>query len=192
MKTTIAPTNYIHRLHGQSGLILVSFLIVCFGLSSIASGAWNVVPSPNTGHPNNSLSGVAAIASNDVWAVGSYNDFVEPKPQVQHWDGRKWRFVSLPDDLSSAEVLGVAGVSSTDVWIVGADGGNSLSLHWDGTSLSNVPNPNPGTSNRFLGVAAIASDDVWAVGSKTGDNGLSQTLVEHWDGTSWSVVPSPN
>jgi hypothetical protein len=37
------------------------------------SGSWNVVPSPNTGSPNNYLFGVAAIASNDVWAVGGYN-----------------------------------------------------------------------------------------------------------------------
>jgi hypothetical protein len=156
--------------------------------ASLTGGSWNVVPSPNTGHPNNSLSGVAAIASNDVWAVGSYNDFVDPKPQVQHWDGQNWTFVSLPQGVSSAELLGVAAVSSTDVWIVGGP----LTLHWDGTSLSNVPNPNPGGSNRFFGVAAISSNNVWTVGYKDGDNGLSQTLVAHWDGTSWSVVPSPN
>src|SRR5205823_4097488 len=33
---------------------------------------WSVVPSPNVSTYNHSLSGVAAIATNDVWAVGSY------------------------------------------------------------------------------------------------------------------------
>ncbi len=172
---------------GRSGLISVSFLIVCFGLSPIASGGWNVVPSRNTGHPNNYLYGVAAIASNDVWAVGSYGEFVNPNPLVQHWDGQRWMFVPLPEGLSSADLQGVAAVSSSDVWVVG---GPHI-LHWNGTSLSAVPHPTPSFA-RFLGVATNSSNDVWAVGSKTGDTGLSQTLVEHWDGTSWSVVPSPN
>ncbi|HMA37878.1 MAG TPA: S-layer homology domain-containing protein, partial [Chloroflexia bacterium] len=38
--------------------------------------AWTVVPSPNGGTGSNSLYGVAAVAANDVWAVGDYwNDF---------------------------------------------------------------------------------------------------------------------
>src|SRR5579859_6470269 len=32
---------------------------------------WNVVPSPNEGTASNQLSSVAAISTNDVWAVGT-------------------------------------------------------------------------------------------------------------------------
>ncbi len=32
--------------------------------------AWSVVPSPNVGSGNNNLFGVAAVSTNDVWAVG--------------------------------------------------------------------------------------------------------------------------
>src|SRR5205085_7419484 len=35
---------------------------------------WKVVPSPNVGDRNNRLLGVAAISTNDVWAVGYYGD----------------------------------------------------------------------------------------------------------------------
>src|SRR5207247_1590881 len=33
---------------------------------------WFVVPSPNPGTDNRDLNGVAAVSTNDVWAVGSY------------------------------------------------------------------------------------------------------------------------
>ena len=34
--------------------------------------AWSVVASPNLGTSDNVLYGVAAVAANDVWAVGYY------------------------------------------------------------------------------------------------------------------------
>jgi hypothetical protein len=191
MKTTIASTNYIQR---QSALILVSLLIVCPGLSPMASGGWNVVSSPNTGSPNNYLFSVAAIASNDVWAVGAYGVLGTTAQQViEHWDGTRWRRAASPFLPKPNELLAVSAVAANDVWAVGGynSGGQALIQHWNGSTWSVVPNPNPGTFNRFFGVAAISSSDVWAVG-QFGNGGLLQTLIEHWNGASWSVVPSPN
>jgi hypothetical protein len=45
-----------------------------------SGGRWTVVPAPQTSN----LDGVAAVASNDVWAVGS---------SIYHWDGSSWRIV---------------------------------------------------------------------------------------------------
>jgi hypothetical protein len=45
-----------------------------------SGGAWTVVPAPQTSN----LDGVAAVASNDVWAVGS---------SIYHWDGSTWTIV---------------------------------------------------------------------------------------------------
>jgi hypothetical protein len=65
--------------------------------SNIAGGGWNVVPSPDTGHPHNYFNGVAAIAPNDVWAVGGYGNLTtHAQPLIQHWDGQSWTIVPTP------------------------------------------------------------------------------------------------
>ena len=154
---------------------------------------WTVVPSPNTGSPHNYFYGVAAIASNDVWAVGGYGNLTTQAQQlVQHWDGQNWTIVPTPAlPTTYNELQAISAVSANDVWAVGGGDGQGLIEHWDGTSWTVMPHPNPGTFNRFFGVAAVSSNDVWAVGI-TSDGGLNQTLVEHWNGTSWQVIPSPN
>ncbi len=158
------------------------------------NGVWNVVQSPNTGSPNNSLFGVAAIASNDVWAVGAYGVLgVSAQQLIEHWDGTNWNTATSPSLTTPSELLAVSAVAANDVWAVGGydSGGQALIEHWNGSTWSVVTNPNPGTFNRFFGVAAISSNNVWAVG-QFANGGPSQTLIEHWDGTSWSVIPSPN
>jgi hypothetical protein len=154
-------------------------------------GTWSLVPSPNTGSPNNHLFGVAAIASNDVWAVGAYGDLLTSQHLILHWDGTRWRRSATPDLAPPSELAAVSAAAADDVWAVGYGPSGALIEHWDGSAWKVVTHPRPGTFNRFLGVAAVSSDDVWAVGL-FGDGGLLQTLVEHWDGTSWRVVPSPN
>jgi hypothetical protein len=162
-------------------------------LSNPVGGGWNVVPSPNTGSPHNYFYGVAAIASNDVWAVGGYGNLTTHSQQlIQHWNGQNWAIATTPTlPTTYNELLAISAVSNNDVWAVGSSSGEALIEHWDGTSWQIMPNPNPGTFNRFFGVAAISSNNAWAVGV-TSDGGLSQTLVEHWNGTSWQVIPSPN
>ncbi len=213
--------NPLIRLKKATPLFLIALLIVCpellskpravsspsnggspavntaerqNALASPAGGAWNVVPSPNTGSPNNWFSGVAAIAPNDVWAVGSYGiEGLQAQQLIQHWDGTHWSTATSPSLPTPNELLAVSAVAANDIWAVGGynSGGQALIQHWNGSTWQVVPDPNPGTFNRFFGVAAISSNDVWAVGV-TSNGGLSQTLVEHWNGTSWSVIPSPN
>ncbi|MFL6504394.1 MAG: hypothetical protein ACJ8KC_03125, partial [Candidatus Udaeobacter sp.] len=126
--------------------------------SSPAGSGWTVVPSPNTGSPHNYFYGVAAITSNDVWAVGGYGNLTTQAQQlIQHWGGQNWTKVPTPT-LPTAynELQAISAVSSTDVWAVGGGDGQTLIEHWDGTSWNVVPNPNPGTFNRFFGVAALS------------------------------------
>ena len=153
---------------------------------------WKVVPSPNVNNSlSNSLSGVAAIAANNVWAVGSYND---PSNTVltliEHWDGSQWSIVQSPNVPFVFNTLtAISFVSATDIWAVGNLSGNNgfqpLFEHWNGTSWSIVQSQGAGQLNA---VAAIASNDVWAVGTISGSN--IQTLTEHWNGSAWSVVSS--
>jgi hypothetical protein len=155
-------------------------------------GAWSLVPSPNTGSPNNYFFSVAAIASDDVWAVGAYGNLgVSSQQLIQHWDGTQWTRTEALHLGGASELASVSAIASDDVWAVGYGPRGALIEHWDGSAWKVVTHPRPGTFNRFLGVAATSPNDVWAVGL-FGNGGLFQTLVEHWDGKSWRVVPSPN
>src|SRR5437762_2056122 len=78
--------------------------------------AWHRTPSPNISTNDNNLNGVAAISSNDVWAVGGYFDQAtfESRPLIEHWDGTQWTAVTPP--AVRATLSGVAAVSANNVW----------------------------------------------------------------------------
>jgi hypothetical protein len=138
-----------------------------------------VVPSPVV--HSGFLVGTAAIAPNDIWAVGGK---LSRQTLAEHFDGNSWQVVPTPSPGSISELYGVAGVASNDVWAVGIQNGGSLIEHWDGSSWTIIDSP-PGA--QLYAVTATSSSDVWAVGS---DHQHRSALVEHWDGSSWSVVSS--
>lgn len=163
--------------------------------------AWRVVPSPNRSSTTNSLNDLAVVSSNDVWAVGVYEDSnLGGRVLSLRWDGSQWNVVDAPHPGGRTAILrDIDVLSASDIWAVGRFGGgagSTLVEHWDGNQWSIIPSPNPGYStSEFFGVDALSSNDVWAVGYRdiiSGGYGIAQTLIEHWDGTQWSVVPSPN
>ena len=165
--------------------------------------AWSIVPAPNgSTNPNgltaSQLVSVAAVSSNNVWAVGwtstffNFNSF--QGTLIEHWDGSQWTVIPSPNVNGSSQnaLTGIAVIDANDIWAVGYTlTGNyqTLTEHWDGSQWSIVPSPNVGDyGNQLSGVTALASNDVWAVGSS---NNYTNTLVLHWDGSSWGVVSSP-
>jgi hypothetical protein len=93
---------------------------------------WTIVPSPNVGAGNNVLTGVAAHAANDVWAVG-YDDDQSGSIPVRktvwmHWDGTRWSFVASPNTGSGDNtLLGViAPAGTSDVWAWGGSADGTL------------------------------------------------------------------
>jgi hypothetical protein len=168
--------------------------------------AWTAVPSPVGANEVNWLTGVAAVASGDVWAVG-YSATNPPNQSlsrtlIEHWDGSGWSVVASPDPTPplsggpySNELYGVAAVATDDVWAVGRThdygAGRPLIVHWDGTAWTAVRAPRTGQFGILRSVTAVATDDVWAAGTQY-VNGNQRTLVVHWDGATWSVVPSAN
>jgi hypothetical protein len=75
--------------------------------------------------------GVWAIAPNDVWVVGTYEDPVtSPYGVVVHYDGSGWSRTEPP---SISNLNDVWGSSSNDVYAVG-----SAVLHFNGTSWSKI------------------------------------------------------
>ncbi len=151
---------------------------------------WNVVESPNPNPPSNNsntLFGVAAVSSTDVWAVGT--------GMIQHWDGSVWTAMTSTIPLTpTTQLLSVSASSANDVWAVGQGDGaghyTGVILHWDGSNWSNIPNPDPQDETGLFGVTAIAPNDAWAVGYQ-GDYNQSDALAMHWDGSAWTVVTTP-
>lgn len=163
--------------------------------------AWSIVPSPNMGAGHNVLHKVAALAADDIWAVGFWTiGTTLPQTLIEHWDGSSWTIVPSPNQGAGANNLyGVAVLAPNDVWAVGDVIVNSiydtLILHWDGTVWSIVPSPSPGAGNDHLrSVAALASNDIWTTGESCTSIPCNSSLplAEHWDGSSWSVVSSPD
>lgn len=157
--------------------------------SIVGLPAWDAVPSPSQG-----LLGVAALSSNDIWAVGGRSD----RSLVEHSTGAGFSVVKSPSRPNRANVLeDVDGVASDDVWAVGHSdvtdfvGALTLAEHWNGTRWRIVDTPNVGdeeTQNQLTGVAAVAPDDVWAVGSATDFHPGGTPLIFHWNGKRWTRV----
>jgi hypothetical protein len=126
----------------------------------------------------NQLTGVSAVAANDVWASGFETESSDFQvPYVLHWDGSTWSLVMTPNvgsgqgDTGSA-LFGVAALSADDVWAVGHSlNGNStittLTEQFNGSTWSVVRSPNPGLRgvDTLLGVARAGGRQLFAVGS---------------------------
>jgi hypothetical protein len=158
---------------------------------------WRRVDTPNLLR-RTGISGLSAMASDDVWAVGLTQDDLHTLPVIEHYDGSSWSALGSPFIPGITSLSDVSALAADDVWAVGysvdLDTGRSsiLAEHWNGVEWSVVPTPAPHGTTWFLqSVSAIATDDVWAVGFTRGRNGLGHTLTVHWDGTRWKRVASP-
>ncbi|MEO5953896.1 MAG: S-layer homology domain-containing protein, partial [Chloroflexia bacterium] len=160
--------------------------------------------STNPGNISNKLLSTVAIAENNVWAVGTYNNGSVDRTLIEHWNGNNWTTVTSPNVGSSNNNLtGVAALSATDIWATGTYGNTgsgtqrTLTMHWNGGVWTIVTSPNIGSgSNRLRGMHAVSATNVYAVGFACPTNCTSdsttQSLILRWDGTSWSTVTVPN
>jgi hypothetical protein len=143
---------------------------------------WRDVPVPRyqTGVV---LSAVAAIAANDVWAVGVVAGG-SMDPLVMHWDGQRWQEVTSPIVPSTRNIVlnGMAARAADDIWAVGSSSGHPLALHWNGRQWSAMPVAPE--VDQLTDVVAPAPDDVWVVSAHSHS-------PFHWDGRTWQSVQVP-
>ena len=161
--------------------------------------SWSVVPTPNPAGTagGSQFHGVAAAASNDVWAVGQTLTFDNTTgytwhPLVENWNGSTWSIVATPTLAGSGELNAVTVISSNNVWAVGglgSGGSGNLIEHWDGTRWSVVAAPNISTSAGLLGISGTSANDIWAVGRVFRHPNVE---ILHFDGQTWSQVAAPN
>src|SRR2546430_71408 len=143
--------------------------------------AWSVIPSPNVGpEVDNSLAGVAAASSNDVWAVGTQQptNLTDPSTLIQHWDGSAWTIVPNISPEGS-HLQAASGVASNDVWATGYSEAGTLAEHWDGSSWSVVQTANGGPLDPvFLpGAVGLSCNNVWMDCEALQAGHLSRTLT---------------
>jgi hypothetical protein len=167
--------------------------------STWTPGPGATIPVPPSGGRRlhtTALNAVAALAPNNVWAVGkaAFADF-STHTLIEHFDGTNWQLVD-GSTASGSALNGISALGPTDIWAVGAGAGATLAMHYNGTAWTTVPTPNANVLNKLNAVTAVAPNNVWAVGSsiKSTTDGVSQyrTLIEHYNGSRWSVVSSPN
>src|SRR5207248_429741 len=100
--------------------------------------SWSVVSSPNPDPSFDSLHAVAAISSNNVWAVGTTGN--PTQNLIEHWNGTAWSLVSSPDPNNGNQLLAVAVIAANDIWAVGVTFPTSvaqtLTEHWNGSVWS--------------------------------------------------------
>ena len=137
-----APTkSHLSRPPATRTDLLPGLLAIGISLSiagpALGQQALHVLPSPFVN--NSSLSGTAAIADNDIWAVGEIAGSTASSNATlaEHFNGSNWSVVPTPA-VQGGEFAAVDGVASNDVWAVGQQtAGSSLTTlieHWNGTN----------------------------------------------------------
>ncbi len=143
------------------------------------------------------LSAIAIVAAQDIWAVGVTSSASGNQPLIEHWNGVAWSIVTVP--AIAGQLHSVSAVGPNDVWAVGSynvpNFTSTLIEHWNGTRWSIVSSPNPiNPINILNSVVTISQNNVWAAGDYTNSPAPSAEytpLIEHWNGASWSIVNSP-
>lgn len=126
------------------------------------------------------LSGLAAVSANDIWAVSHAQErdpISGPRVIVAHWDGASWREVDTK--LEPVVDLGqVRAVSATNLWAAGSTYGTArrgIIVHWDGRAWRRVHTAPQREADGYAGLAT-AGREAWAFGYDD---------IEHWDGQRW-------
>ena len=87
--------------------------------------AWSIVLGPDL-ETYSSLTGVVAVAPNDVWAVGDSATHV----LVEHWDGGAWSVVPSPGlGYGDSTLSGITATGEGDLWATGSYSGGPPQPH---------------------------------------------------------------
>ncbi|WP_433180531.1 hypothetical protein [Actinoallomurus sp. CA-150999] len=125
------------------------------------------------------VTGVSAVSSRDVWAIGYVSAKTQTEPAVMHWNGKKWKTVLTRTDdagFSSLRPLG-----AKDVWVSGSVSERGVTLHWNGKKWTTAT-PVAGVG-RIGALVSDGSKGLWAVADDT-------RLLRYHAGR-WSPVALP-
>ncbi|MGR6999143.1 hypothetical protein ACU686_14985 [Yinghuangia aomiensis] len=147
------------------------------------------------------LLGITALAPNDVWAVGWTQVLDESIPDpdggpttivdhheglVQHWDGRAWNRVTVPQPFASWALSGVSASGPDDIWAVGngyGDDDTPVVMHYDGRSWTVLPTPPYGGQRRQRVRRRRRQRPAWRVGRGAHRSSTRTTAATPWSCT---------
>ncbi|HEY4025175.1 MAG TPA: hypothetical protein VGO86_01995, partial [Candidatus Dormibacteraeota bacterium] len=149
--------------------------------------SWAVVASPSPDARSNSLSGVVALAPNNVWAVGQSAN----RALIEHFDGSSWSVASNPAPGGRSQLYAVAAAAPTSVKAVGyfIDPGGVLRplvLSYDGSAWSRDATPASGAN---LPAPLIAITHVPSSTHYIATGGSTAQSILRYDGAAWSSQP---
>ncbi|MDQ2905901.1 MAG: hypothetical protein M3Y81_20455 [Chloroflexota bacterium] len=209
--TPIVPrTIYSYHFSSVSSLSPTDAWVVGHSMSNVSSTGsgvlaltahwdghtWSVVPSPDL-HANvngTNLYDVAALAPDNVWAVGSTSSTHGELALIEHWDGKSWSVVSSPQPQgkaisSSAALWSLSALAPNDIWAGGyyevARVYHYLLEHWDGHVWNLVSMP-PSTKKLLIlhRIVAVSDQNIWGL--------AANSSLLHWNGKSWNISSFPN
>ncbi|SDM91985.1 hypothetical protein [Allokutzneria albata] len=138
-----------------------------------------------------------AAVGGRTWVVGmrTPSSIKDAVPDVQTWDGTRWRRQPLPP-LGKGTLSSIVALSPTNVWAAGHTTGGAtqatLVVHWDGRTWRKVDSPGVvGAHTWVSGLAANNANEVWAVGG-TVKGTAERPFAMRWDGSTWTATPTPD
>jgi hypothetical protein len=146
-----------------------------------------------SGTPEAELTAVSATSATNAWAAGI--DIAGDHSVTAHWNGKKWSWVTTPNQGQFNPLYGVTATSGTTAWAVGENAQKNVKIvRWNGTKWSLSANPRiTGTLINFYGITAIPHGGLWAVGQRAATSSfVDKTLIARWTGKRWITVASPN
>lgn len=140
------------------------------------------------------LTGVAGVAHDNVWAVGTtQSSSGGPANLVEHWNGTRWVRIAAPTPGGAGTFNLLMNVTVTprgSVWVAGnsfnlsTGAVHGYTLHRSGTSWTRTPvrTPAGASGTAASDLSATSNADVWVVGSGIAGTDNSQqatTLASH-------------
>ncbi len=193
--------NYLNSVDGSSatnywavGNYVSNGVNKTLVMSTTNGTSWSLVSSPNASSGNGVLNSVAVLASDNVWAAGSYTDTNGIYGLILHWNGVAWTKTELNSFHLSLQ--GVSFISQSDGWAVGYypdSYGTPIAYHYYNGSWAR--DLTAGTvAGFFYAVHYFGLNSAIAVGKQTVFASPDRAHGERWNGTSWSDdnLVSPN
>ncbi len=137
---------------------------------------WEIIRNPGEGPWTGHAEAIVALAPDDVWVSGEFNDSTD---FLIHWDGADWTAVDAGVDGTFAAF---AALGPDDIWA--SSPRDSRFYHFDGEAWSPVDAPSiPGAPYilRGWGMSAVDACQVWSVGGwfdGTTQYALSERLTD--------------
>lgn len=202
-----ADDSYLYAVSGTSsddlwavgtGLVESSGVDKTFALHWNGT-EWSVVDTPAPSAMFSELNGVAAIAPDNVWAVGSYQSSSALPSLVEHWNGKKWRVSSPNEEGAQLTQFGpLVAFGADDIWSIGYESNASglivpQAAHYNGKrwTLKAMENPSDSFDAILLGAGGSGPDDLWGTSLYINSSFVGLPLIEHFNGKKWKIVNAP-